>query len=972
MTRSRMARAGVLLVVLCLSLVLGGAASGSSARANATAVQSLAKQLRGDARGSVTISKKDATKVAGFIRAGRNGDLLPSDRSGSPSAKATGFIKEYGALLGVTGDSKLVQASKGVDELGAMHIRYRQTYKGIPVWGATVVAHLDKANNLTAVNGVAVPGINVRTTPRLSRSAAGTMAAFEVANDPPRDEAGKKARVSVVSLKSTAQLVVYRMGLVRGVEGTSQLAYKVEVTNRANVRDMVFLEANTGKVLNRYSMATDALHRVLFEASGTPPNINLTKVWEEGDTFPGSLNGEQQNLVTFSGQSYGIFSSTFGRDSYDGLGAEMHTVNNDPRIQCPNANWNGITTNYCNGVTADDVVAHEWGHAYTEFTHGLIYQWQPGALNESYSDIWGEVVDQINGVGSDSPAPTRTVGACSTHTVPVPILIINAPTPGECAAGAAAFGPPLTPAGTTGDLAYVGRGCDPAYQAGQPLDPYLANPAGKVALIDRGSCTFAAKVKKAQDNGAIAVVAANLPGGGAFGLGGGDPTIVIPSLGISNENGNLLKGYLQTATANVTLKVKGGALPREETFRWLLAEDATAFNPTAGVGNHAIRDMWDPTCLSDPGRVADAEYQCDTSDAGGVHTNSGVPNHGFALLVDGGTYNGQTVTGIGLQKAAHLYWRAQSVYQTETTDFDDHADALEQSCQDLIGQPLSELKLTGSPTQTVTTITAADCNEVSDMIAAIELRHDPTQQCNFKPLLDPNTPQLCGPDQKNPSVFYSENFSGGLGGWTLENAGRFAGWQGTNWVAKSSLPGGRSGTAAFAEDLDGQCDQNGGDRSGRMHLISPAVSLPNAAIQSPRVTFMQYVATELDVDGGNVKLSINGGDFTLIPASAFTFNAYPSTLIAAPRNTSPMAGEPAFSGTDGGIVFGSWAESQIDLTKVGVKPGDTIRLRFDFGMDGCGAIDGWYVDDVKVLGCNTKKAPEPPSVAALPIADRRG
>ena len=80
----------------------------------------------------------------------------------------------------------------------------------------------------------------------------------------------------------------------------------------------------------------------------------------------------------------------------------MKIINNDPRISCPNANWNGLTTNYCNGVTSDDVVAHEWGHAYTERTHGLIYQWQPGALNESYSDIWGEVVDQINGVGTDS------------------------------------------------------------------------------------------------------------------------------------------------------------------------------------------------------------------------------------------------------------------------------------------------------------------------------------------------------------------------------------------------------------------------------------------------------------------------------------------------------------------------------------------------------------------------------------------
>ena len=75
----------------------------------------------------------------------------------------------------------------------------------------------------------------------------------------------------------------------------------------------------------------------------------------------------------------------------------MTTVNNDGRINCPNANWNGVTTNYCNGVTSEDVVAHEWGHAYTEYTSGLIYQWQPGALNESYSDVWGETVDLANG-----------------------------------------------------------------------------------------------------------------------------------------------------------------------------------------------------------------------------------------------------------------------------------------------------------------------------------------------------------------------------------------------------------------------------------------------------------------------------------------------------------------------------------------------------------------------------------------------
>ena len=136
-----------------------------------------------------------------------------------------------------------------------------------------------------------------------------------------------------------------------------------------------------------------------------------------------------------------------------------------------------------------------------------------------------------------------------------------------------------------------------------------------------------------------------------------------------------------------------------------------------------------------------------------MHTNSGVPNHGFALLVDGGTYNGQTVAAIGLVKAARLYWRAQSVYQVPTTDFTDHADALEQSCQDLIGAVLLDLKHRGPAAPSGQSISAADCAEVTDMITAVEFRADPTDQCNFKPLLDPNTPSLCR-EAKNPPRFY--------------------------------------------------------------------------------------------------------------------------------------------------------------------------------------------------------------------------
>ena len=95
----------------------------------------------------------------------------------------------------------------------------------------------------------------------------------------------------------------------------------------------------------------------------------------------------------------------------------MITVNNDPTILCPNANWNGTSTNYCSGTSADDVIVHEWTHAYTQETSGLIYSYQSGALNESYSDVFGETVDQINnreGVERHTPRPEITARARKT------------------------------------------------------------------------------------------------------------------------------------------------------------------------------------------------------------------------------------------------------------------------------------------------------------------------------------------------------------------------------------------------------------------------------------------------------------------------------------------------------------------------------------------------------------------------------
>lgn len=75
----------------------------------------------------------------------------------------------------------------------------------------------------------------------------------------------------------------------------------------------------------------------------------------------------------------------------------------------------------------------------------------------------------------------------------------------------------------------------------------LTNPIeinGKIALIDRGSCTFTTKVKNAQDAGATAVLIANNTTGAPPGLGGTDATITIGTLSLSQADGATIRGNL--------------------------------------------------------------------------------------------------------------------------------------------------------------------------------------------------------------------------------------------------------------------------------------------------------------------------------------------------------------------------------------------------------------------------------------------
>jgi Zn-dependent metalloprotease len=952
------------ILVKGFSLVLLGsglaAVPGLSAQAVQTAPpvapgRSMVQEIKDVAKGSVSVAKERSTGRIGFARTGANGDLLPAF-DGSATAKSDAYLDRFASAFGAPA-AQLHRADVTRSNDGST-VTYTQSYKGVPVFGSMLKVNVDRAGDLTSVNGFAVPGLDLSVQPRLSESEAAARAVTAVKADPPSH--GEKAASAKGVRAASTDLVVYRTGATAGLPGRNLLVYVVEVTNGANIRDMVFVDANADKLVNRYSMVHDDLDRHVYEQEFTP----AAQVWQEGDPFPGTLNEDQQNIVHGSGEAYWFFRNTWGRDSYDGAGASMHTVNNDPRISCPNANWNGTTTNYCNGVTSDDVVAHEWGHAYTEYTHGLIYQYQPGALNESYSDIWGETVDLINNRMDDDEGnldAKRPDGQCSTHTPAKPLLTVNSPSTiaRDCATGGAGFGPQLTATGVTGDVVLgldadedgdndpnpfdlegsVYDGCSPFTNA--------ADLAGKVVMVNRGVCGFEVKARNIDAAGGIAAIIANRDPAPITMSGDADPDPSIPSVSIGSDDRNAIAGVIEGSgeTVNVTMKDAGGE--RVDSYRWLIGEDATAFGS-------AIRDMWTPTCMSDPGKVSDAEYFCGTDDGGGVHSNSGVSNHAYSLLVDGGSYNGVDVTGIGLDKAAAIYFKAMTDYQTPTTDFEDHANALDMACTALLGTEVTELTVAEDASPGVAgTIQASDCAQVGAASDAVEFRAPPTQ-CNYQPMFDQNPPELCGPGTISRPVF-SEDFEHALVGWTRASEVVYPGAKGEPWARTSELPkAGTHGSAAYGAAPDrGQCDGSSEDFSSRDSFISPVISIPKGKAVARKLAFDHYVATELGFDGGNVKYRISRGKWRVIPASAYTFNAPGQLATAAAGSTNPLAGQPGFTGTDGGEVTGSWGTSQVDLSALKVKAGDRIQVRFDIGRDGCGGIDGWYVDNVTVTVCET-------------------
>jgi Zn-dependent metalloprotease len=149
-----------------------------------------------------------------------------------------------------------------------------------------------------------------------------------------------------------------------------------------------------------------------IKSLGSPGEKRRT-IYDAGrrTTLPGKLvrseGGKAKKDVTVneaydaSGSTYDFYSEVFGRNSIDDRGLQLDsTVHYDRDYD--NAFWNGNQMVYGDGdgqifqrfTRSIDVIGHELTHGVTQFEAGLIYEDQAGALNESFSDVFGSLVKQ--------------------------------------------------------------------------------------------------------------------------------------------------------------------------------------------------------------------------------------------------------------------------------------------------------------------------------------------------------------------------------------------------------------------------------------------------------------------------------------------------------------------------------------------------------------------------------------------------
>jgi Zn-dependent metalloprotease len=429
MSRLRSALSTVLFLVASLALL---PPAGLIARGDSTPAVLPTPPQPADLIASLRAQAGDALRIAYHAETGKvrfigtdNDHPLRQPAALAPGATseqaARQFLGAYGSLFGLSDQAQELKVMRAEVEKGAAFVRFQQTYQGIPVLGGELIVNLDRNQNVRSVNGELLPDLKLNVTPRLSAAAARDRALAAIA---------KGYGINASSLRASApELWIFNQALLGGPGlRRNTLAWRMELRGvsaaGADIRELTLVDAQVGVVALHFNQIAEAKQRFICDGNNVPDNDNdqdnncSTRqppvfVRVEGQAATG--NADVDLAYDYSGITYDYFFSNFGRDSLDGKGLALYSlVRYCPTpSSCPyqNANWDGKQMTYGAGfATGDDVVGHELSHGLTEFTSGLFYYYQSGAINESLSDVFGELIDLTDGRGNDAAAVRWQIG----------------------------------------------------------------------------------------------------------------------------------------------------------------------------------------------------------------------------------------------------------------------------------------------------------------------------------------------------------------------------------------------------------------------------------------------------------------------------------------------------------------------------------------------------------------------------------
>lgn len=320
-----------------------------------------------------------------------------------PVDTARSFVDSHHILLGLKNATANLTVRSSESSGKHTYVRFYQAIGGVPVFGAAVLVQVDANGNVASMLSDVLRDTTVIDNGRLSLAPGISAESTTTAVLADRGLAKRAAGRGGLYAESAPKLVLYAPSVFNR-KGEPSLCWHLTVASTATAafREALLVDAHSGRVVRQYSLIHDIKNRSVYDANNTQADPGTLRRSEgQGPSGIADVDEAYDNL----GDTYDFYFNEHGRDSIDGAGMPLSAIVRICEPQAcplPNAFWNGSRMYFGDGFAVDDVTAHELTHGVTQHESALVYMDESGALNESFSDIWGEFVDLTNGTGNDT------------------------------------------------------------------------------------------------------------------------------------------------------------------------------------------------------------------------------------------------------------------------------------------------------------------------------------------------------------------------------------------------------------------------------------------------------------------------------------------------------------------------------------------------------------------------------------------